>query len=205
MCDSLCWCQSASSSCWSPLCLNFASFAGQWEMWARSYRFNSVAHHKKVLLETGSVLEKQILKDFHWLVILSKNINKNKQKTPKENFCWKFLDVNSNLKSKTLILKDSSVMSILTYLTVSPCYTTETNKHDSTTNSEDHAVLKSSKNLMLSFLIFPPHFICITGCIWVNQKRTRFVQFYTCPFMTTSEWFVCWVNMTVSLQLSPLC
>ena len=39
-----------------------------------------------------------------------------------------------NSKSKTLILKDSSVRSIWTYLTASPCYTTNTNKHDFTTN-----------------------------------------------------------------------
>ena len=42
------------------------------------------------------------------------------------------------LNSNTLIiiiLKDSSVMSIWTYLTASPCYTTNTNKHDSTTNA----------------------------------------------------------------------
>ena len=39
---------------------------------------------------------------------------------------------NSNSNSKTLILKDSSVRSFWTYLTVtaSPCYTT--NKHDNT-------------------------------------------------------------------------
>ena len=36
--------------------------------------------------------------------------------------------------SKTLILKDSSVRSIWTYLTASPCYTTNTNQHDYTTN-----------------------------------------------------------------------
>ena len=34
-----------------------------------------------------------------------------------------------NSNSKTLILKDSSVRSIWTYLTASPCYTTNTNKH----------------------------------------------------------------------------
>ena len=33
-----------------------------------------------------------------------------------------------NSNSKTLILKDSSVRSIWTYLTASPCYTTNTNK-----------------------------------------------------------------------------
>ena len=37
-------------------------------------------------------------------------------------------------KSKTLILKDSSVRSTWTYLTASLCYTTNTNKHDYTTN-----------------------------------------------------------------------
>ena len=39
-----------------------------------------------------------------------------------------------NLNLKTLVLKDSSVRSIWTYLTASPCYTTNTNKHDNTTN-----------------------------------------------------------------------
>ena len=39
-----------------------------------------------------------------------------------------------NLNSKTLILKDSNIMSIWTYLTASPCYTTNTNKHDNNTN-----------------------------------------------------------------------
>ena len=43
---------------------------------------------------------------------------------------------NSNLSSKILILKDSSVRSIWTYLTASPCYTTNTNKHDNTTKRE---------------------------------------------------------------------
>ena len=42
---------------------------------------------------------------------------------------------NSNENSKTLILKDSSVRSIWTYLTANPCYTTNTNKHDNTTNT----------------------------------------------------------------------
>ena len=37
-----------------------------------------------------------------------------------------------NSNSKTLILKDSSVRSIWTYLTASPCYTTNTDKHDYT-------------------------------------------------------------------------
>ena len=41
-----------------------------------------------------------------------------------------------NSNSKTLILKDSSVRSIWTYLTASPCYTTNTNKHDNTINKE---------------------------------------------------------------------
>ena len=35
----------------------------------------------------------------------------------------------SNSNSKTLILKDSSIRSIWTYLTASPCYTTNTNIH----------------------------------------------------------------------------
>ena len=38
------------------------------------------------------------------------------------------------LISETLILKDSSVRSIWTYLTASPCCTTNTNKHDCTIN-----------------------------------------------------------------------
>ena len=39
-----------------------------------------------------------------------------------------------NSNSKTLILKDSSVTSIWTYLTANPFYNTNTNKHDNTTN-----------------------------------------------------------------------
>ena len=39
-----------------------------------------------------------------------------------------------NSKSKAVILRDSSVRSIRTYLTASPCYTTNTNKHGNTTN-----------------------------------------------------------------------
>ena len=35
---------------------------------------------------------------------------------------------------KTLIFNDSSVRSIWAYLTASPCYTTNTTKHDYTTN-----------------------------------------------------------------------
>ena len=38
--------------------------------------------------------------------------------------------------SKTLILKASSVRSIWTYLTASPCYTTNTNKHSYTTKTD---------------------------------------------------------------------
>ena len=41
---------------------------------------------------------------------------------------------NSSSNSKTVILKDSSVRSIWTYLTARPCYTKNTNKHDNTTN-----------------------------------------------------------------------
>ena len=43
---------------------------------------------------------------------------------------------NLNSNSKTLLLKDSSVRSIWTYLTASLCYTTNTNKRDSTTNKK---------------------------------------------------------------------
>ena len=43
-----------------------------------------------------------------------------------------------NTNSKTLILKDSSVMSIWTYLTASPCYTTNTNKHNTTNKYYKH-------------------------------------------------------------------
>ena len=41
---------------------------------------------------------------------------------------------NSNSNLKTLIFKDISVRFIWTYLTASPCYTTNINKHDNTTN-----------------------------------------------------------------------
>ena len=39
-----------------------------------------------------------------------------------------------NSNPKTLILKDSSVRSIWIYVTASPCYTTNANKHNYTTN-----------------------------------------------------------------------
>ena len=39
-----------------------------------------------------------------------------------------------NSNSKTVIFKDSSVRSIWTYLTASPCHCTNTSKHDDTTN-----------------------------------------------------------------------
>ena len=42
------------------------------------------------------------------------------------------------LKLETLILKDSSVRSIWTYLTVSPYYTTSTNMHDYAINRYKH-------------------------------------------------------------------
>ena len=35
-----------------------------------------------------------------------------------------------NMNSNTLILKDDSIRSIWPYVTVSPCYTTKTDKHD---------------------------------------------------------------------------
>ena len=41
---------------------------------------------------------------------------------------------NSITNWKTLILTDSSVRSIWTYLTASPCYTTNTNNYNNTTN-----------------------------------------------------------------------
>ena len=42
---------------------------------------------------------------------------------------WERERENCNSNSRTLILKDSSVRSIWTYVTASPCYTTNTNKH----------------------------------------------------------------------------
>ena len=45
--------------------------------------------------------------------------------------------------SKPLILKDSSDRSIWTYVTASPCYTTNTNKHDYTTNREREREIKN--------------------------------------------------------------
>ena len=43
-------------------------------------------------------------------------------------------------RERTLILKDSSVGSIWTYLTTSPCCTTNTNKHDYTTNRYEREI-----------------------------------------------------------------
>ena len=41
-----------------------------------------------------------------------------------------------NENENTLILKDCSVRSIWTYLTASPCYSTNASKHDDTTNRD---------------------------------------------------------------------
>ena len=49
------------------------------------------------------------------------------------------------LQLETLILKDSSVRSIWTYLTASPCYTTNTNVHDYTTNRYKQYTKKKKK------------------------------------------------------------
>ena len=60
---------------------------------------------------------------------------------------------NSNSNSKTLILKDSSVRSIWTYLTPSPCYTTDTNKHEKTTNKYYNiSTIKQLINAVSQFL-----------------------------------------------------
>ena len=52
----------------------------------------------------------------------------------KERYTLRGERENSNSNSKTLILKDSSIRSIWTYLTASPCYSTNTSKHGDTTN-----------------------------------------------------------------------
>ena len=60
--------------------------------------------------------------------------------------------------SKTLILKDSSIRSIWTYLTASPSYTTNTNKHDYTTDIINtnkqlvNAVPQMCRNIGIKFL-----------------------------------------------------
>ena len=66
-----------------------------------------------------------------------------------------------NSNSKTIILKDSSDRSIWTYLTASPCYTTNTNKHDYATNiistikqliNADSQFLQMCRNIRTKFL-----------------------------------------------------
>ena len=50
---------------------------------------------------------------------------------------WEREQERENSNSKTVILKDSSVRSIWTYLTASLFYTTNTNKHDNTTRERE--------------------------------------------------------------------
>ena len=69
-----------------------------------------------------------------------------------------------NSNSKTLILKDSSIRSIWrtvaldpfgpTYLTASPCYTTNTNKHDNTTNKRERELTQSLTINSSTYIIF---------------------------------------------------
>ena len=56
------------------------------------------------------------------------------KKTHTHNTPDKTTTKRENLNGKKLILKGSSVRSIWTYLTASPCYATNTNKHGNTTN-----------------------------------------------------------------------
>ena len=60
--------------------------------------------------------------------MVNKRVYKRDRQTDRQR------ELNSN--SKTLILKDSSVRSVWAYLTASPCYNTNINKHDNITNKE---------------------------------------------------------------------
>ena len=58
-------------------------------------------------------------------------------KRPRLMFLSRLFKEDSNSKTLiVIILKDSSVRSIWTYLTASPCYTTNTKKHDYTTSTQ---------------------------------------------------------------------
>ena len=50
-------------------------------------------------------------------------------------FVERVIELDLELEAENFNTKDNSVRSIWTYLTASPCYTTNTNKHDYTTNS----------------------------------------------------------------------
>ena len=63
-----------------------------------------------------------------------KKTDRDREKRRKRNGERWIREREENSNSKTLILKDSSVRSIWTYLTGSSCYTTNTNKHDYNTN-----------------------------------------------------------------------
>ena len=73
---------------------------------------------------------------------------------------WQLPSLEENSNSKTLTIKDSSVRSIWTYLTASPCFTTNTNKHNYTTNISTNKQLinavsqrscKCAKNIGIKF------------------------------------------------------
>ena len=62
------------------------------------------------------------LRQIHWLFCAKKKMHTPPKKKMRER------------ERTWIIFKDSSLRSIWTYVTASPCYTTNTNKHDYTTN-----------------------------------------------------------------------
>ena len=79
---------------------------------------------------------------------------------------------NSDSNSKTLILKDSSVRSIWTCLTASPCYATNTNKHDSTTNKyckHDYRGWKAGMVLTHPWTKFDMYYLTTCACAMTNM------------------------------------
>ena len=73
-----------------------------------------------------------------------------------------------NSSSKTLILRDCGVRSIWTYLTASPCYATNRNKHDDRTTD----IMNRNKQL-----------INAVAQSSYKTSELHFLQGYTCMFL----------------------
>ena len=87
-----------------------------------------------------------------------------------------------NSNSKTLILKDNSVRSIWTYLTVSPCYTTdrqtetERQRQNSNSNSKTLILKDSSVRSIWTYLTASPCYTANTKLIHTTVPQTSIIS-----------------------------
>ena len=84
------------------------------------------------------------------------------------SLCVVSMSERTRTRTQTLMLKDSSIRSIWTYLTASPCYTTDTNKHNNTRERE-----RNKKTLILKDSSVRSIWTYLTGslCCTTNTNK----------------------------------